>query len=217
MRENTALWRLARAWVGLSCLGLLSVACGPKVPENPSASARRFAEAASSSDARRVHAFLSRQGQAEFSEADVARLLKENRAEFSELAHDIERHPECRRAEGRLTLRTHRLALELEQVGDEYRIASGFGTSRSGESPEAVLEALRKSLESLDLPALLELLTDEKRESLGRRLQNLAQELGQAKEIRVEPTISGYVVTLGDRTRLFLVLTPEGYRILEIQ
>jgi hypothetical protein len=210
---------LGAFWVGPL---LIVLGCHGRAPESPRASAERFAKATQRGDAEAVHGMLTAEGRAKYSVVQVQALLKDGRAELSQMSEQILRDSgQCRLGKARLRLRDNGAELWFAEQADGYRFSGGRGTALTfgmgAESPELLLVEFGHALESLDLPRILSLLSSDKKKEIVGHLERLARELRHSALGHVETTATGYVVTLGDGTRLQLVAEPEGYRIVHIQ
>jgi hypothetical protein len=201
----------------LMALGLLS-GCAERPPKSPRPAAESFARAALADDAEAMHAMLTQAGQDQYTLAEVRALMKYGRSELRATAEGLLADPkQCSEGVAYVRLSGNAEELVLTETPSGYRISRAFGVTPPAATPELLLQDLAEALRALDLPALLALLSSDRRADWLEKVSRLADEIRESGPIHIEPSVSGFIVTLAWGTRIEVAVEAEGYKVIQIQ
>jgi len=178
---------------------------------DPRDAARQYEQAVAKGDAAALHALLSEQGQATYSEKDVRELLERDRAELRALAAACADPGAEVRATATVSGDGTELGLTLE--GEGFRVDSDAAFFPRPRTPEAAARALAVALESGQLTRVEATLSAERRAALEERRAALLQSLSELEQASVQVMGDRAVVELPDGQRIELVLEEGVWRV----
>ena len=189
-------WRLRRSGL-LALLGVLGVlpafgcATTARVPD-PRASASAFAKAAQRRDVDAAWALLDPELRARLERADFERQLEDNAPELQALAKDFARVDPAQRTEAEVELRDGERELLVLENG-QWRIDGGVLDAQALDTPLAAVIELRRALARQSLPALLRVLSAERRAawlaSFGQSMERTADPLDLELDVRGDEAV----------------------------
>jgi hypothetical protein len=206
--------RSARATVIASLLA----ACGgapARVPD-PHVTARTFAAAAAEGDVDAAYAQLDPGLRASLTRDAFAAQLADNRAELQELAATLARVSPAQHAEAEVELLDgERVLLVLED--GQWRIASAVLDAQTLDTPEGAVLALRNALQRQSLPALLRVLSRERRAAWLAAFEQSLERTSDPLALEVEVQGDHAVVHLVGGGEIQLKLEAGRWRVWDVR
>lgn len=192
-------WRTSLPLLG--AWTLVATGCTTTQVPDPKDAAMAYADAAERGDAAALHEMLSARGQKALSPEDVARIVKDERAELAEQAKAL------RGAGNTTTIRatvrypdgeTASLAVE----DGELRVRAADALPSGARTPEEALGELRRVLARRSYAGLVRVLSSSTRSAMETELRSLVEGLGEPESLQVE--VRGETAT---------VIVPGGHRV----
>lgn len=183
--------------VAVSVLALVGAAgCSQvrTIPE-PDAVLDAYAVALERGDVDAIYALMSEESRRAISKEELARVVKEQRAELAEHAkalqsqqRAIEAQAEIRYADGEI------VGLDLEDGG--FRVSAADGLPAAAKTPEQALSQLRKVLARRSYAGLLRVLSPRTRAAMEDDLRSLVEGLNEPDALRIEIVGDAATVTV---------------------
>lgn len=173
-----------RSVILFAALAAASAGCASRLPD-PRAAAEEYGRAAERGDADAIYAMLTTSARRERSRDDVARLVREQRAELAEQGKELTA----------TDLHVEGLARLRYEDGEEAQLAlrdGRFWVTAAGavpggsRTPEQALEQLRRVLARRSYAGLMRVLTPSTREAIERDVRSLVAGLERPDTLEVE-------------------------------
>ncbi|HMI93380.1 MAG TPA: hypothetical protein VK509_18540 [Polyangiales bacterium] len=173
--------------LGASALHAAAVGCGggaARVPD-PSQPVTQLARAIERDRPDDAYALLDPRLRAQLSRQRFTALWKDNRGELRELAHKLARRELATDARARVELEDgEQVAVVLQDGG--WRVEGGVLDAQALSAPLDTVAELRRALQRQSLPALLRVLSRERRAAWMATFERSAQQTADPLDLRVE-------------------------------
>jgi hypothetical protein len=189
---------------GIAFLALLFVAgCGESSVPDPRSAADEFAEAAARGDSNAIYDMMTDEARAARTQADVAKIVKDEKAELAEEAKVVSEKDARVEATARLRFDDgEEAALELKE--GQFRVTSAGALPGGAKTPEEALDQLRRVVARRSYAGLMRILSPATRAAIERDLRALVDGLDHPATLNVNVTGDTAVVNVpgGHEVRL---------------
>jgi hypothetical protein len=179
---------------------LLSLVCAAgctrvrTIPE-PDAVVNAYVAALEKGDTEAIYGLMSEESRRAISKEELAKVVKDQRAELAEHAkalaseqRSIDAEAEIRFADGEI------VGLDLEEGG--FRVTAADGLPAAAKTPEQALSQLRKVLARRSYAGLLRVLSPRTRAAMENDLRTLVEGLNEPGSLRIEVVGDAATVTV---------------------